>query len=125
MGTPIRGLPLIMMGARKFHLLTGLKADAVGLRSKELDFHLQRYMKIGSVSSITCFLVFNGIIKIAIPVRRPTPASASQHSIVGGVEPVTHSPTADVRRKARSLTPNYTQTARGRCFHPTSAIGPR
>ena len=58
-----------MLGARKAHLLTGLKAAGVDLRGKELDFYMQRYISIAGVSSIMCCLAYVGIIKIKIPVR--------------------------------------------------------
>ena len=64
-----------MLGARKLHLLAGLKVGGVTLRSQELDFYLQRYIQISGLSAVVCFLTFNGMIKVVIPVRvcRPTP----------------------------------------------------
>lgn len=56
-----------MLSAGKLNLITGLKLEGVELRKAELDFHVQRYVSIGGVSSIMAGLTYIGVTKISIP----------------------------------------------------------
>uniref|UniRef100_A0A7S3B686 Uncharacterized protein n=1 Tax=Haptolina ericina TaxID=156174 RepID=A0A7S3B686_9EUKA len=56
-----------MLGASKLQILAGLKLAGTDLRSRELDFYMERYITLGGVSSIMCSLTYVGLIKIAIP----------------------------------------------------------
>jgi hypothetical protein len=58
-----------MLGASKLQILAGLKLAGTDLRSRELDFYMERYITLGGVSSIMCSLTYVGLIKIAIPVK--------------------------------------------------------
>lgn len=61
-----------MLSARKVHLLAGLKVSGLGLRTRELDFYLTRYIAIGAFSTMSTGMSYVGIIKIKIPVGEPS-----------------------------------------------------